>query len=193
MSCPDCKDGFYYPLMGPREPCQTCSTATVTIKVDPIDKMHEMCGLPRFDPCPKCRCPVQRGQVCPKCAAEGDMLRLLHLAGITDFEITPDQVVLPKVLPGTYHELNTALSLLLNSQYALYHFEHCFVVILRRMMQLRRNWGAADLAVALKLSPAWVLNHLNSRSRCWPRGKCGQPKAANEYCPHCTGGDYGEA
>ena len=23
--CPDCTDGFYYPLVGPREPCQTCS------------------------------------------------------------------------------------------------------------------------------------------------------------------------
>lgn len=22
--CPDCKDGFYYPFVGPREPCQTC-------------------------------------------------------------------------------------------------------------------------------------------------------------------------
>ena len=22
--CKDCKDGFYYPLIGPREPCQTC-------------------------------------------------------------------------------------------------------------------------------------------------------------------------
>lgn len=24
--CPDCTDGFYYPLVGPREACQTCST-----------------------------------------------------------------------------------------------------------------------------------------------------------------------
>lgn len=23
--CPDCKDGFYYPLVGPKEPCSTCS------------------------------------------------------------------------------------------------------------------------------------------------------------------------
>ncbi len=23
--CPDCTDGFYYPFMGEREPCQTCS------------------------------------------------------------------------------------------------------------------------------------------------------------------------
>lgn len=23
-NCPDCKDGFYYPLFGPPEPCQTC-------------------------------------------------------------------------------------------------------------------------------------------------------------------------
>jgi len=23
-SCPDCKDGFYYPFVGPKEPCQTC-------------------------------------------------------------------------------------------------------------------------------------------------------------------------
>lgn len=25
MSCPDCKDGFYYPFVGPPEPCQTCT------------------------------------------------------------------------------------------------------------------------------------------------------------------------
>jgi len=25
-SCPDCKDGFYYPLIGAREPCPTCKT-----------------------------------------------------------------------------------------------------------------------------------------------------------------------
>lgn len=24
MSCPDCKDGFYYPFTGPRETCRTC-------------------------------------------------------------------------------------------------------------------------------------------------------------------------
>ncbi len=24
MSCPDCKDGFYYPFVGEPEPCQTC-------------------------------------------------------------------------------------------------------------------------------------------------------------------------
>lgn len=23
--CPDCKDGFYYPFVGPREPCDTCN------------------------------------------------------------------------------------------------------------------------------------------------------------------------
>lgn len=23
-TCPDCSDGFYYPLTGPREPCRTC-------------------------------------------------------------------------------------------------------------------------------------------------------------------------
>ena len=23
-NCPDCKDGFYYPLIGPPEPCRTC-------------------------------------------------------------------------------------------------------------------------------------------------------------------------
>lgn len=23
-TCPDCKDGFYYPLFGPKEPCRTC-------------------------------------------------------------------------------------------------------------------------------------------------------------------------
>jgi len=23
-SCPDCKDGFYYPFAGPKEPCRTC-------------------------------------------------------------------------------------------------------------------------------------------------------------------------
>lgn len=28
MSCPDCKDGFYYPLVGPPEPCQTCARLT---------------------------------------------------------------------------------------------------------------------------------------------------------------------
>lgn len=26
--CPDCKDGFYYPLIGPPEPCQTCQTVS---------------------------------------------------------------------------------------------------------------------------------------------------------------------
>ena len=25
MKCFDCKDRFYYPLIGPREPCQTCA------------------------------------------------------------------------------------------------------------------------------------------------------------------------
>ncbi len=24
VSCPDCKDGFYYPFAGPKEPCRTC-------------------------------------------------------------------------------------------------------------------------------------------------------------------------
>ncbi len=24
VSCPDCKDGFYYPFVGPKEPCRTC-------------------------------------------------------------------------------------------------------------------------------------------------------------------------
>lgn len=24
--CPDCKDGFYIPFVGPKEPCQTCSS-----------------------------------------------------------------------------------------------------------------------------------------------------------------------
>lgn len=24
QTCPDCKDGFYYPLIGKREPCETC-------------------------------------------------------------------------------------------------------------------------------------------------------------------------
>ena len=28
MSCPDCKDGFYYPLIGSPEPCQTCKSTT---------------------------------------------------------------------------------------------------------------------------------------------------------------------
>ncbi len=23
--CPDCKDGYYYPLIGKREPCETCN------------------------------------------------------------------------------------------------------------------------------------------------------------------------
>ncbi len=27
MKCPDCKDGFYYPLVGPPEPCLTCATS----------------------------------------------------------------------------------------------------------------------------------------------------------------------
>lgn len=26
--CPDCKDGFYYPLVGSKEPCSTCATQT---------------------------------------------------------------------------------------------------------------------------------------------------------------------
>lgn len=25
MNCPDCKDGYYYPFVGPREKCQTCN------------------------------------------------------------------------------------------------------------------------------------------------------------------------
>lgn len=200
MSCPDCKDGFYYPLIGPREPCQTCShKATVTIDAQAIEEadrnwfravegLYRMAGLPVFNPCTQCQWPVQQGKECPKCAADGDMLGLLHLAGIKDFEITPDQVVLPMSLPGTYHELRTALSLLMNSNYADSRFTYCFIVILRRMMQLQRNWGASDLAADLKLSQAWVLRYLNSSSRCWPCGKCGQPKQANEYCTHCTKG-----
>jgi len=34
MSCPDCKDGFYYPLVGPPEPCQACATPDA---VNPAD------------------------------------------------------------------------------------------------------------------------------------------------------------
>lgn len=30
MPCPDCKDGYYYPLCGPREACQTCGIETAT-------------------------------------------------------------------------------------------------------------------------------------------------------------------
>lgn len=26
VGCPDCKDGFYYPFVGPREPCPTCKS-----------------------------------------------------------------------------------------------------------------------------------------------------------------------
>ena len=27
-SCPDCKDGYYYPFSGPKEPCQTCAKSS---------------------------------------------------------------------------------------------------------------------------------------------------------------------
>jgi len=27
MKCPDCKDGFYYPLVGPPEPCLACENS----------------------------------------------------------------------------------------------------------------------------------------------------------------------
>lgn len=31
--CPDCKDGFYYPLLGPKEPCKTCCGGSeITVK-----------------------------------------------------------------------------------------------------------------------------------------------------------------
>ena len=33
MKCSDCKDGFYYPFMGPPEPCQTCAKS---IKTQPL-------------------------------------------------------------------------------------------------------------------------------------------------------------
>lgn len=46
MKCPDCKDGFYYPLVGPPEPCQTCQKSIKThplvsfsaVSVDPIHR-----------------------------------------------------------------------------------------------------------------------------------------------------------
>ncbi len=28
--CKDCKDGYYYPLIGPREPCRTCTSSAMT-------------------------------------------------------------------------------------------------------------------------------------------------------------------
>ena len=31
MSCPDCKDGFYYPLIGKPEPCQTCANKAIKV------------------------------------------------------------------------------------------------------------------------------------------------------------------
>lgn len=36
MCCPDCKDGFYYPLIGPPENCQTCNLE----KPQAEDRMH---------------------------------------------------------------------------------------------------------------------------------------------------------
>ena len=33
MKCPDCKDGFYYPLIGPPEPCLTCQKS---IQIQPL-------------------------------------------------------------------------------------------------------------------------------------------------------------
>lgn len=32
--CPDCKDGFYYPLFGQREKCQTCQGACHVIVIE---------------------------------------------------------------------------------------------------------------------------------------------------------------
>ena len=38
MTCPDCKDGFYYPFAGPREPCQTCTPVAPAKEVAQIFK-----------------------------------------------------------------------------------------------------------------------------------------------------------
>ena len=39
-SCPDCKDGFYYPLIGPKEPCPTCSSLSNDSKL--IMHLHDV-------------------------------------------------------------------------------------------------------------------------------------------------------
>lgn len=36
MKCPDCKDGFYYPLIGPPEPCSTCATPDIPTDIPAI-------------------------------------------------------------------------------------------------------------------------------------------------------------
>ncbi len=37
MKCPDCKDGFYYPLIGPPEPCLTCQKSpTIPFLTHPL-------------------------------------------------------------------------------------------------------------------------------------------------------------
>jgi len=47
MSCPDCKDGFYYPFVGPPEPCQTCTSSTplTSIKTHPISLFSIIGGV----------------------------------------------------------------------------------------------------------------------------------------------------
>jgi len=40
MCCPDCKDGFYYPLIGPPENCQTCYLPELGQKPQAEDRMH---------------------------------------------------------------------------------------------------------------------------------------------------------
>lgn len=42
MSCPDCKDGFYYPLMGPKEPCQTCLPIAIVGELPKIYKDRDL-------------------------------------------------------------------------------------------------------------------------------------------------------
>lgn len=40
MCCPDCKDGLYYPLVGPPENCQTCYIPELGQKPQAEDRMH---------------------------------------------------------------------------------------------------------------------------------------------------------
>ncbi len=45
MKCPDCKDGFYYPLVGPPEPCLTCATsADIPVIFVPKDQGMFVCN-----------------------------------------------------------------------------------------------------------------------------------------------------
>ena len=55
MSCLDCKDGFYYPLIGKPEPCQTCQTSDCETCEGTNYHLGHPEGTP--GPCPDCNDP----------------------------------------------------------------------------------------------------------------------------------------